>query len=92
MKFRVDGSGKKHHSLLHLENQATVNSTNKQDFTNPDEFHTFLQVIPVTVAHDANTTVVNALLSSGSDTTLTASELAKILKLNRKPTTEVNHY
>ena len=50
MKCRIDGI-KKHHTLLHLESpqQATVNSTNKQDFTKPDQSHTFLQVIPVTV-------------------------------------------
>ena len=29
--------------------QATVSSINKQDFTKADKFHTFLQVIPVTV-------------------------------------------
>ena len=57
---------------------------NKQDFAKSDKFHTFLQVIPVTVIHGANTTVVNALLDSGSDTTLITSELAKILKLKGK--------
>ena len=41
---------------------ATVNSTNKQDLTKPDQFHTFLQVIPVTVIYGAITTVANALL------------------------------
>ena len=86
MKCRVDGCGKKHHTLLHLKSphQATVNSTNKQDFTKPDKFHTFLQVTPVTVIYGANTTVVNALLDSGSDTTLITSELAKTLKLKEK--------
>ena len=83
IKCRVDGCSKKHHTLLHLESphRATINSTNKQDLTKPDKFHTFLQVIPVTVIHGANTTVVNALLGSGSDTTLITSKLAKILKL-----------
>ena len=81
IKFRVDGCGKKHHTLLHLESphQATINSTNKQDFTKSDKFHTFLQVIPVTVIHVANITVANALLDSGSD-----RELAKILELKGK--------
>ena len=86
IKCCVDGFGKKHHTLLHLESphQGTINSTNKQDFAKPDKFHTFLQVIPVTVIHGANTTVVNALLDSSSDTTLITSELAKILKLKGK--------
>ena len=86
IKYRVDGCGKKHHTLLHLESphQITINSTNKQDFTIPDKFHTFLQVIPVTVVHGANTTAVNALLDSGSDETLITSEIAKILKLKGK--------
>ena len=86
IKCRVDGCGKKHLSVLHLgsPHQATVNSTNKRDFTKPDKFHTFLQVIPATVICSANTTVVSALLDSGSDTTLITSELAKTLKLKAK--------
>ena len=86
IKCRFDGCGKKHHTSLHLESphQVTINSTNKQDFAKPDKFHTFLQVIPVTVIHGANTTVVNALLDSRSGTILITSELAKILKLKGK--------
>ena len=86
MKCCVDGCGKKHHTLLHLKSphQATVNSTNKQDFTKPDQFHTFLQVIPAIVIYGAITTVVKALLNFGSDTTLITSELAKTLKLKGK--------
>ena len=86
MKCRVDGCGKKHDTQLHLESpqQATVNSANKQDFTKPDQFHTFLQVITVTVIYDAIATVVTALLDSSSDTTLITSELAKNLKLKGK--------
>ena len=86
IKCRVDGCGKKHLSVLHLgsPHQATVNSTNKRDFTKPDKFHTFLQVIPATVICGANTTVVSALLDSGSDTTLITSELTKTLKLKGK--------
>ena len=79
IKCRVVGCGKKHRTLLHLESphQVTINSTNKQDFAKPDKFHTLLQVIPVTVIHGANTTVVNALLDSGSDTTLITSDYKK---------------
>ena len=86
IKFRVDGCGKKHHTLLHLKSphQATVNCANKQDYTKPDKFHTFLQVIPITVIYGAKTTVVNALIDSGSDITLITSELAKTLKLKGK--------
>ena len=86
MKCRVDGCGKKHHTQLYLESpqQATVNSANKQDFTKLDQFHTFLQVITVTVIYDAIATVVIALLDSSSDTTLITSELAKNLKLKGK--------
>ena len=64
MKCRVDGCDKMHRTLLHLEDlhQATTNFTNKQDFTKADKFHTFLQVIPVTVIYGTNTIVVNALL------------------------------
>ena len=51
---------------------------NKQDFTKPDKFDTFLQVITVTVIHGANTAVVNVLLASGSDTTFITSDLTKI--------------
>ena len=78
MKCRLDSCGKKHHTLLHLESphQATSNSTNKQDFTNPDQFDTFLRVIPVTVIYGAITIVVNAQQDSGSDT--------KTLKLKGK--------
>ena len=63
MKCRINGCGKKHHTMLHLENQqqASVNSTKNQYSTNPDSVRAFLQVIPVKVKHEANTTVVNAL-------------------------------
>ena len=86
IKCRVDGCSKKHHTVLHLESphQATINSTNKQDFTKPDKLRTFLQVIPVIVIHSANKTVINAMLDSGSDSTLITSDLAKILKLKEK--------
>ena len=93
IKYRVDGCGKKHHTLLHLESphQATINSRNKQDFTKPDKFHTFLQVIPVTVMHGANTTVVNALLDSGSDATFNNVKVSKNPKTKRN-TTKAKHY
>ena len=86
IKFRADGCGKKHNTLLHLKSphQATVNCTNQQDYTKPDKFHTFLQVIPITVIYGAKTTAVNALTDSGSDITLITSELAKTLKLKGK--------
>ena len=86
VKCSVDGCGKKHHTMLHLESphQATINYTSKSNFTKPDKFHLFLQKIPVTVIHGANTTIVNSLIGSGSDTTLTTSELAKTLKLKGK--------
>ena len=86
MKCRVDGCGKKHHTLLHLESphQATVNSTNKQDFTKPDKFHTFLLVVPVTVIYGASTTVVKALLDSGLDTTLIIAKIPKLKGKQRK--------
>ena len=76
IKCRVDGCGKKHHTLLHIESphQATINFTSKQDM-----LHTFLQVILVTTGHGANITV-----DSGSETTLITSDLAKILKQKGK--------
>ena len=46
-----------------------------------------MQVIPVKVKHGANMTVVNALLDSGSDTTLITSDLTKALKLKGKQQT-----
>ena len=92
IKCRVDGCGKKYHTLLHLESphQATINFMNKQDFTNPDKLHTFLQVKTVTVIHGANTTVANALLDSGSGTTLTKI-FCENLKTKRE-TTKAKHY
>ena len=86
IKCCFDHFSKKHHTLLHSKSphQASLNPTNKQDFTKPDKFHTFLKVIPATVLHGANTTVANALLDSDSDTTLITSELPKILKLKGK--------
>ena len=57
---------------------------NKQDFTKPDNFHTFLQLISVIGICSTNTTVVSVLLDSVSDTTLIASQLVKILKIKGK--------
>ena len=64
--------------------KAHIKQLIKQDFTKPDKLYSFLQVMPVTVIHGANTTVVNTLLDSGSDTTLITSDLAEILKLKGK--------
>ena len=89
MKCRAYGCGRKHHTMYHLQNQyqASVNSTMNEYSTNQDSVRTFLQVIPVKVKHGANTTVVNALLDSGSYTTLITSDLAKALKLKCKQRT-----
>ena len=86
MNCIADGCIKMNYPLLYLKNpyQAAVDSTYKQDFLKQDKICSFLQVIPVKVTHSADTTVVNDLLNSGSDTTLIASELAKILKLKGK--------
>ena len=83
MKYCVEDRGRKHHALLHLENQiqASVNSTKYRNSTNKDSVRTFLQIIPVKVKHGTNTTVVKALLDSGSYTTLITTDLAKALKL-----------
>lgn len=90
MNCSADGFSKIYHTLLHLENpyEAVFISTNKHDFSKSDKFYPFLQVISIKVAYVVNTTVVTALLNSGSGATLIASELTKTLKL--KETIRVN--
>ena len=83
MKCRADNCGKKHHTLLHRDNQntATINSNTSNKTTKCPNVTTFLQVLPVKVCNGTNTIEVNALLESGSDTTLITSKLADQLKI-----------
>ena len=72
MNCSADGFSKIYHTLLHLEKpyEAAFISTNKHDFSKSGKFHPFLQVISIKVTYVVNTTVVTAVLNSGSDATL----------------------
>ena len=55
--------------------QATINSHSVN-------WHTFLQIITITISNGSRTVTTNAFLASGSDTTLISKDLAEKLNLN----------
>ena len=79
---------KRHHSSLHDPNYANSNDTPEVESNyGKSNFHTYLQVIPVTVSNGGESIEVNALLDTGSDTTLIKSSLASRLNLSGKSQT-----
>ena len=79
---------KRHHSSLHDPNYAGSNDTPEveSNYGKSNE-HTYLQVIPITVSNGEKSFKVNALLDTGSDTTLIKSSLASKLNLSGKSQT-----
>ena len=70
--YRIDGCSKKHHMLLHNESWVNINVSSNISRTNV----TYLQVLPIYVSNDTRSVKVNALLNSGSDSTLVTKILA----------------
>ena len=77
---RIDGSSKKHHTLLHDEPRVNINVSSNISNTKV----TYLQVLPIYVSNGTGSIKVNALLDSGSDSTLVTKTLADKLKLTGK--------
>ena len=83
LKCRVNSCGKKHHTLLHRQDQqqVSINSSISHEKTNLPKTTIFLQVLPVNASNGSQTVEVNALLDAGSDTTIIASKLADELQI-----------
>ena len=94
---RADGCSKRHHTLLHAqpkqsqppltpsEAEGTVNSHIKNEAnvnkTQSTETVTLIQIVPVILRNGNKTVYTNALLDSGSDTTLLRRDTAQGLDL-----------
>ena len=79
---------KRHHSSLHDPNYADSNDTPEVKANyGKSNLYTYLQVIPITVSNGEKSIEVNALLDTGSDTTLIKSSLASKLNLSGKSQT-----
>ncbi|XP_066912482.1 uncharacterized protein, partial [Clytia hemisphaerica] len=80
---------KRHHSSLHDPNFVDSNDTPEVIESNygKSNVHTYLQVIPIAVSNGEIKIKVNALLDTGSDTTLIKSSLASKLNLSGKSQT-----
>ena len=77
---RTEGCKKRHHTLLHEETQANINvSSAKHNLS-----ITYLQVLQIYVSNGNVSMKVNALLDSGSDSTLVTKALADKLKFESK--------
>ena len=83
LKCRANSSGKKHHTLLHRQDQrqVSISSSISHKKTNLPKTTIFLQVLPVKVSNGSQTVEVNALLDTGSDTTIITSKLADELQI-----------
>ena len=83
LKCRANSCGKKHNTLLHRQDQQQVpiNSSISHKKTNLPKTTIFLQVLPVKVSNGSQTDEVNALLDTGSDTTIITSKLADELQI-----------
>jgi len=84
----VDGCGKKHNTLLHrvYPDQNPVKTTLQTtcNRTSLKSEHTFLQIIPVLLTNGQFSVKTNAILDSGSDSTLIRTDTANALNLNGK--------
>ena len=84
---RHDGCGRRHHTFLHLPSVKAVNkdkptpshATVNSNSTNSE--YTFLQIVPVTLFNGKTSVITNAILDSGSDSTLIRSDVATKLGL-----------
>ena len=74
---RIDGCSKKHHTLLHDESRVNINVSSNVSNAKV----TYLQVLPIYVSNGTRSVRVNALLDSGSNSTLVTKVLANKLKL-----------
>ena len=77
---RIDGCSKKHHTLPHDESRVNINVSSNISNTKV----AYLQVLPIYVLNSTRSIKVNALLDSGSDSTLVTKTLADKLKLTEK--------
>ena len=78
LKCRANSCGKKHHTLLHRQDQrqVSINSSINHKKTNIPKTTIILQVLPVKVSNGSQTVEVNALLHGCSDTATITSKLA----------------
>ena len=79
--------GKRHHTLLHLpssQSREKVEPNDKAAVNNntSDSEHTYLQIVPVTLFNGEMTVQTNAMLDSGSDSTLIRNDVAVKLGLD----------
>ena len=77
---RKEDCGKRHHTLLHENKKANINSSSRNTLQIQNVV-TYLQVLPVIVTNRSDQVKTSALLDTGSDSTLTTSKLAKQLNL-----------
>ena len=80
---KTENCGKRHHTLLHKDT-IIDNQTEKNVITNrlKEDCMTLLQIVPVSVFNGDQFVHTNAILDSGSDTTLIRSDIAQRLNLN----------
>ena len=77
---KVDGCGKKHHTLLHIDKSSQKQSNTH--YSSNQNHKTYLQVLPVIVSNGENFITTNALLDTGSDSTLIRQDVADKLRLS----------
>ena len=77
---RKEDCGKKHHTLLHEEKKAKI-STSSHNTLQMQNAVTYLKVLLVVATNGLNQVKTNALLDTGSNSTLITSELTKQLNL-----------
>ena len=98
MSCKIDGCEKRHHTILHTPNPLATNAPTTSIITDTevhsqnvlDQYRTnraYLQIVPVKLIDKDIVVENNALLDTGSDTTLLRSDIATKLQLkgeNRK--------
>ena len=76
---KIEGCNKKHHTMLHHSTKPIVNVNSYK--STKDFNKTYLQVLPVIVSNGESFIETNALLDTGSDSTLIRQDIADILNL-----------
>ncbi|XP_066916601.1 uncharacterized protein [Clytia hemisphaerica] len=83
-----DGCGKKHHTLLHRDTATTTDTPGSaKSMQCSTTNQTFLQIVPVVLSNGKYSIKTNAVLDSGSDSTLIRADTAEALHLSGKKET-----
>lgn len=77
VRCRMRGCGKKHHTLIHQPDKSETPPSARTHNIKSITSKTYLQIVPVTISNGINSLQTNAVLDTGSDSSLIRQDIAK---------------